>query len=158
MTVRTITAVVAVVSILMITGVASAGVGHDVGPKTAEALYDVITGELFFDVGDDIAVIGLQSAMIYSGNIDADGLNGAPPVQNDGASLAFFNTTGLPVGEDSVGFMLPAGLALDDIGFSYTPIGLPTVSAPAEFTPEPATMTLLALGGLAMLRRRRNRA
>lgn len=94
-----------------------------------EAIYNPATGDLSFDVGEGIAVIGIQAAGMIPGNVDENGLGGELPVQNDGASLAFFNETGLPVGVDSVGRVMPTWLTVADMGFSYTPIGSPTVIA-----------------------------
>ena len=59
----------AVVCIVMVTGVAKAGIGHDVAPETAEALYDVLTGELFFDVGERISVVGFASLDSHRGEL-----------------------------------------------------------------------------------------
>ncbi len=114
-------AIVAITALVLTT--ASAGAG------TVEAIYNQFTGDLSFDVGEGIAVVGIQAAGMISGNVDEDGLGGALPVQNDGATLAFFNSTGLPVGMDSVGLVMPTGLTAADMGFSYTPIGSPTVIA-----------------------------
>ncbi|MGA1822665.1 MAG: PKD domain-containing protein, partial [Thermoplasmatota archaeon] len=43
------------------------------------------------------------------GNVDTTSIFGVP-AQNDGILLAYFSPTGLPVGEDSVGLVLPTGL------------------------------------------------
>ncbi len=83
----------------------------------------------------------------------------SPPVQNDGSTLAFFNPTGLPVGLDSVGLMLPAGLTAADLGFSYTPIGQPTVVVPVTvLVPEPSTIAMLVVLGFISVFWRRRRA
>ena len=105
---------------------AASGDGHNVGIQEAEALYNPSTGELLFDVGENVGVIGIGSAVMFPGNFNATSIFGAP-VLNDGTKLAFFNPGGLPVGEDSVGLMLPVGLVPGEITFSYTPIGLETV-------------------------------
>jgi hypothetical protein len=96
--------------------------GPTAAPGTAEAIYNPLTGELFFDVGANVGVIGIGTAgLINTGAVD-DYL-GTAPGQNDGSILAFFDFAGLPVGEDSVGFVLPTGLSAEDILFSYTPTG-----------------------------------
>ena len=98
--------------------------GPDADPGTAEALYDQCTGELFFDVGSGVAVIGIYSAVMYPGNVDEGSIFGAP-VAASSTTIAWFAPGGLPVGEDSVGMVLPAGLGQDDMTFSYGPIGQP---------------------------------
>ena len=128
----------------------------DQGAGTAEALYNVATGELFFDVGTGVGIVGIGSAELYVDNIDP--FFTTLPLQINGTSLAFFNSSGLPTGEDSVGLMLPAGLAQEDMTFSYTPIGSGTITASVTMiVPEPSTITMavLGLGILGVFWRRR---
>ena len=125
----------------------------------AECFYDPATGELVFDVGADIAVIGIDSAAILPGL--AGSFLGEAPGRNDGTILTYcqYDFGGLPVGAGSVGKCLPAGLEAGDITFFYTPISGVSVEAPVVVAPipEPATMTLMGLGGLAVLQKRRKR-
>jgi len=136
---------------------ASLDVGHDVGAGVAECLYNEFTGELLFDVGADVGIVGIGAATIYTASVE-DFL-GESPAQNDGTTLGYFKPSGLPVGADSVGICLDPGLTASDITFMYTPVGGDTVlDAPVTVIPEPATLAML-LGGLAGLvvpgRRRR---
>ena len=147
----------AVVSIVTVTGAAHAAVvttldvGHDAAGGTAEALYDALTGELFFDIGGGIAVVGLGSAVMYPDNVDLGSIFGAPP-HNKVTSLAYWNTKGLPLGEDSVGMVLPPGLDQADMTFLYAPIGSPSIAVPVTMiVPESSTFALLAMGAFGLL-------
>ena len=148
---------ICVVMVTAMAGMANAAddVGQDVGAGEAEALYDVATGELFFDVGPDIAIIGLGSAVMYPDVVDEGSIFGIPG-QKKTTSLAYFGTGGIAVGEDSVGLVLPPGLAQGDMTFSYTPAGIPTIYAPVFMIPEPSTFAMLGvLGAIALCWRRR---
>lgn len=131
-------------------------VGADQAAGQAEALYNPTTGELFFDLGGGVTVVGIQTAgLVITAN--ATDLNGTNPGQNDGSILAYFNFgPDLGVGEYSVGAVLPLGLTAGDINFSYTITG-GSVQAPVFVIPEPSSILLLAAGavGLAAFRRRR---
>ena len=89
----------------------------------------LLAGELFLDIGEDVAVVGIGSQRMYSGNVDTTSIFGRPAL-NDGISLAYFSSNGLPVGEDTVGLVFPTGLTPDDIIFSYTPLGGQTTYVP----------------------------
>ncbi len=117
----------------------------------------VETGELFFDVGEGIAVVGIGSAVMYPGAVDAGSIFGAP-IQSNATTLAYFNTAGLPTGEDSVGLVLPAGLSQEELTFSYTPTSGPTQKADVMIVPEPSTIAMLAVLGLIGVCWRRRRA
>ncbi len=120
----------------------SLDVGHDVSSGEAECIYDFTTGELFFDVGADVMVIGIGSSTqppgwIATGSVGAFFTHG--PVQNDGDTLAYFSVPSLTEGENSVGICLPIGLTASDIYFSYTPAGGDTTEGLVTLVPEPAT-------------------
>ena len=137
----------------------SSDVGVDAAAGTAEALYDPATGELFFDIGTGVGVVGLMADGMKHGEVDAGSIFGAPG-QNSGNILAYFNTSGLPTGEASVGMVLPAGLAQDAISFSYTPVGGATTVVPVTMiaVPEPSTIAMLVIVGLVGICCRRRRA
>ena len=131
----------------------------DAAAGTAEALYNAATGELFFDIGEGIGVVGIGSAVMHHGAVNNGSIFGTP-VQNGGGTLAFFSAGSLPTGEDSIGLVLPAGLTQGDINFSYTPVGSPTVNVPVFMIPipEPSTLALLGVLGAIGLCWRRRRA
>jgi hypothetical protein len=134
--------------------IAMSGV-ENAAPGSAAAIYNDSTGELIFDVGSGIGVVGLQAiGNVLVGNIDNGSIFGAP-VQLDANTIAFFNAGGLPVGEDSLGLVLTAGLTQGDLGFSYTPVGGTTTVVDVTIVPEPTSLALLGFGGLFMIRRRR---
>jgi len=152
----------AVCCVVLVAGMSQAAddLGQDAADGTAEALYNAATGELLFDVGSGIGVIGLTTPGMIHGNVNSGSIFGNPG-QNAGNVLAYFNTSGLAVGEDSVGMVLPTGLTADAISFSYTPIGAGTVNAPVTMlgpvVPEPSTLAMLgvvAAFGLCWRRRR----
>ena len=130
-------------------------VGQDAAAGTAEALYDPATGELSFDVGSGVAVVGIGSAVMYPGAVDATSIFGAP-IQSTNTTLAYFDTGGLPVGEDSVGLVLPPGLTQEQLTFSYTPTSGPTQKVDVTIVPEPSTFAMLGvLLAIALCWRRR---
>ena len=130
-------------------------VGPDAAAGTAEALYDPATGELSFDVGSGVAVVGIGSAVMYPGAVDATSIFGAP-IQSTNTTLAYFDTGGLPVGEDSVGLVLPPGLTQEQLTFSYTPTSGPTQKVDVTIVPEPSTFAMLGvLLAIALCWRRR---
>ena len=132
-----------------------ADVGQDAAVGTAEALYNVATGELSFDIGARVAVVGIGSAVMYPGAVNEGSIFGAP-IQSNATTLAYFDTGGLPVGEDSVGLVLPPGLTAADMTFSYTPTSGPTQKVDVTIVPEPSTLAMLGvLCAIALCWRRR---
>ena len=127
--------------------------GSEAAAGTAEAIYNTVTGELLFDIGAGVSVVGIESiGNVLPANIDNASLFGTPAQLNTD-TIAFFNAAGLPLGEDSVGMVLVPGLTQADLGFSYTPIGGPSTIIDVTIIPEPGSLALLGLGGLLMLRR-----
>ena len=114
-------------------------------------------GELTLDVGEGVAVVGLQAEGLKHGDVDSGSPLGAP-AQNGGNVLAYFNASGLTAGMSSVGAVLPAGLTEGDISFGYTPIGGASTVVPVTvIVPEPSTIAmLLVVGALALCLRRRS--
>jgi hypothetical protein len=140
---------------------ASVGVAAPIG--TAEMIYDDTTGEVWFDVGStDVVNVKLQvnPSLLSIDTAAVTSLNGVDPSANDGANLNFFSSTGLPAGEDSVGEILPAGVTMDpgtNVIFQYQVTGQDTMDGTITTIPEPMTMSLLAVGGLGVLIRRKRR-
>ena len=91
------------------------------------------------------------------GDVDGDG---NVDLADMGIFEAQFGMSGLPLppGENSPDLDADGDVDLDDLVFIRDNFGFVTPAAPAAATPEPATMTVLAIGGLAVLRRRRRKA
>ncbi len=91
---------------------------------------------------------------------DMSGVSATGAIINAGNEVRWtFADQGINLGQNSVGLLFSSpnapellfGTIVDGGGFAYA-YPLP---APSAFIPEPATMSLLVLGGMAMLRRRR---
>ena len=121
---------------------------------------------VFFDIsstwGHDIVGIS-EVRMVFDpdpsvpGDVDGDG---NVDLADMGIFEAQFGMSGLslPPGENSPDLDADGDVDLDDLVFIRDNFGFVTPAAPAAATPEPATMTVLAIGGLAVLRRRRRKA
>jgi hypothetical protein len=106
--------------------------------------------------------MAVQNAANTEGTmVDLLGVDATGAIINAGSEVRWtFADLGIDQGSNSVGLVFASpnapealfGTVVDGGGFSYA-YPLP---APSAFIPEPATMGLLALGSLAMLRRRRN--
>ncbi|MFP4356425.1 MAG: PEP-CTERM sorting domain-containing protein [Phycisphaerae bacterium] len=118
---------------------------------TATATYDYTTGEVIVEVGSDVQLIGIESIGNVVQGLSPE-IDGEGPAQYDEDTVAWFTLTALGEGTYNLGAILPTDLTADDIGFGYN-----TSIAEVTVVPEPATMSLLALGGLVAIRRRRRK-
>ncbi|MFP4356423.1 MAG: PEP-CTERM sorting domain-containing protein [Phycisphaerae bacterium] len=123
----------------------------DVPAGTAAATYDYTTGEVIVEVGSDVQLIGIESIGNVVQGLSPE-IDGEGPAQYDEDTVAWFTLTALGEGTYNLGAILPTDLTADDIGFGYN-----TSIAEVTVVPEPATMSLLALGGLVAIRRRRRK-
>lgn len=108
------------------------------GTGQAETTYNTQTGELVFEVGAGVGVVGIEvrgNRTITQAAVEP--FFGAAAAQNDGKVLAYFDAGGLPVGKDGVGLCLPVGLTAADIAFKYTPIGGASTAKAVRVVPEP---------------------
>ncbi len=141
----------------------SSALGSDSAPGTASATYDRVTGELIFDIGENVAVVGLA---ILGGGATFDqshgsNANGINPAQFNDSTLAYFDANGLPAGVFNQGNVLPAGLTAADLGFEFTPVGGQTQTPGVEIVgvvPEPSTLVFVSLGLVITAVRRRQAA
>ncbi len=117
----------------------------DAPSGVAEVFYNPHTGEIIFEIGEHIAVLGFQITGSELNTNLLPTLDGVAPAHFDAQTLAYFSfslSASLPSGIYSQGKILPPGLAKSDIHFAYTAIGSSTVNSIATFIPEPATAIL----------------
>jgi hypothetical protein len=137
---------------------ANLGTVADQPAGKAHAKYDPVTGNLWLDLGTNIAVAGFESVGGKFKAAEQALLGATVPAQKDASILAYFSATGLPVGDFNLGAVLPKGLGAADINFSYTPVGQDSVVAAVEIlVPEPATFAMVGLGLMGFVAMRRNR-
>lgn len=111
-------------------------------------------------VADKTGTVAIGADWTAAPSMDGDGLAGlafTTPVFGNGivlASVQFMpvglGTTGLAMGDDQA-TDVTEGFALFPSGFASVQYGTGSITV---VVPEPATLTLLALGGLALIRRR----
>ena len=163
---RLVMVVVAVAGISLFASVASADLGSDNadGTGTAELVYDVVTGNTWIENADaTINTIELftdgSTLVIDTGAVG--NLNGSAPNDLNSSALQYFVSSGLPTGESLIGQILPGNLTEGDVVlgtnllFRFARAGEAPQSGVVTLIPEPTSIALLGLGGLALLRRRR---
>ena len=143
------------------TGASDLGADNADGTGGAELVYNGITGEIYFANAD--ASINLLQLHVDPGLLtitNAANYFAVAPNVDDGQALQFFAASGLPTGEHPVGLISP-GAALtqgQNVFFRYQrPGGTLQDGTITTIIPEPTSIALLGLGGLALLRRRRVR-
>ena len=127
------------------------------------------------DIDGNIAVVGAPEDDDEANNSGAVYIYTGPPIvspaagdiNGDGkvdlADVGYFEAQfgmsglSLPPGENSADLDADGDVDLDDLVFIRDTLGYVSAAAPSAATPEPATMTVLALGGMLVLRRRRQR-
>ncbi|XAL98912.1 PEP-CTERM sorting domain-containing protein [Phycisphaeraceae bacterium D3-23] len=129
----------------------------------ARATYDATTGDLTFSIFGQVQLIGVESIgnvrpgeaagslTLFGGAVNADA------TQFDENSIAYFFGANqfFDTGEFEIGTVLATGLTESDIVFEYAGADGQSVSGQVIVVPEPGSLALLGLGGLALLRRRR---
>ncbi|MEM9420382.1 MAG: PEP-CTERM sorting domain-containing protein [Planctomycetota bacterium] len=133
----------------------------------ASATYDRETGELTFDIlaPGTVQIVGLTSVGNFDTNATPGSLtlfNGAVSttdahLQFDEDTIAYFFGANnfYDAGSFEIGAVLATGLTENDLNFEYTDASGATVSGQVIVVPEPGSLALLGLGGLALIRRRR---
>ncbi len=121
---------------------------------TAAGTYDITTGEITFELGANIAVIGIEA---LAGELLPENLTGElAATQATSTVIAFSDIGGLEVGVFDIGNIIPVGTAVTDLGFGFAEVGGPFIQSTLTVIPEPTAAAVLGLGGLTLLRRRRN--
>ena len=134
------------------------------GTGTAELVYDYATGKVWIETADaTINTIELftdgSTLVIDTGAVG--NLNGSAPNDLNSSALQYFVSSGLPTGESLIGQILPGNLTEGDVVlgtnllFRFARAGEAPQSGVVTLIPEPTSIALLGLGGLALLRRRR---
>ena len=124
---------------------------------TTSGTYDPSTGVVILQIGTGVGVVGVESLggdQLASANL-TDALAAS---QATASTIAFFDPAGLEEGTFDLGAVVTPGTAVADLGFAFTPLGGDLTVVDLQVVPEPATLTLLGLGGLALATRRRRTA
>ncbi|MFW6133746.1 MAG: PEP-CTERM sorting domain-containing protein [Planctomycetota bacterium] len=145
-------------NILISNVTAAADFGDDAaGAGDVELVYDYKTGEVYLENAGGFEYVAFGSpGNVLPGGEDADGLNGAMAMYKDSDQVLYGGVAGNTT-EDSVGLMLVTELEASDIGVFGQNSGQEQVYGVVTVIPEPATMSLLVLGGVAALIRRKRR-
>ena len=125
------------------------------GTGTVELVYDVTTGEVWIENAGGFGSVAFGSlGNVLPAGEDLDGLGGVLAAYKD-TSQVLYQGVASQTSEQSVGLMLASGLDIADIIVFGQNQGGSQVYGVVTEVPEPATMALLGLGGLAALIRRR---
>jgi len=135
----------------------SAAVSADADPGQIDLIVDLATGEVLLD-GNAAQASGIQ-VFSPSGSLLAADMTPALlqfVISTNATTYAegAFANVGVN-GLVSLGTLFDLAKGVQDLTFEYTALGQATQTGRVIFIPEPASMALLGLGGLLMLRRRR---
>lgn len=120
----------------------------------ASGKYDPSTGKIVIEIGSGVGVVGLES--LTGGDLVPTNLTDAlAAAQATSDTIAFFSASGLPTGVFALGAIVKPGTSVGELGFGFTPLGGSLTTVALEVVPEPTTLALLGMGGVALLGRRR---
>ena len=144
-------------SVSSLTAFAAVSIGDEADTAAAGAAsgtYDPTTGVVVIEIGAGVGVVGLES---LSGDrlLPANLGDALAASQTTATTIAFFDPTALEEGSFDLGAIVTPGTAVADLGFAFTPLGGDFTTVNLQVAPEPATLAMLAAGGLALLARRR---
>ena len=148
-------AAVAVLAFSAAPAFAAPGDDGAAGTDTVELVYEVTTGEVWIENAGGFGSVAFGSlGNVLPAGEDLDGLGGVLAAYKD-TSQVLYQGVASQTSEQSVGLMLASGLDIADIIVFGQNQGGSQVYGVVTEVPEPATMALLGLGGLAALIRRR---
>jgi len=134
----------------------AAAVAADADPGQIDLIVDLNTGEVLLD-GNAASASGIQ---VYSasGSLIAQDLSPALlqfviSTNNTTYAEGAFANIGVN-GLVSLGILCDLNVDAGDVEFEYTMLGQDTVVGTVIYIPEPASMVLMGIGGLLVLRRR----
>jgi hypothetical protein len=122
---------------------------------------DYITGEVILEATVDIELIQLQLTSVGGGLIPQTPSSSAKILEFVGHSDDFVYGEGasgphfLPIGEYPMGMLYDAAMDSQDVDVSFVGPAGEEIDAEVRYTPEPMTMSVLAMGTLMLIRRKR---